>query len=164
MAKSCSPLDRAQCALRLVVRRTIAATPERVFEAWTQPQQLKQWWGPPSVVCSWAEVDLRVGGRYRVANRFPDGKILWITGEFEVIEPPRKLTYTWRLEADAGPTERVHVTFEARAEGTEVVVTHERIADRSTHDQHEQGWIGCLDKLVYYLSHGGALSEAPQPT
>jgi uncharacterized protein YndB with AHSA1/START domain len=72
--------------ITLVVRKTIRATRERLFDAWTQPIQLRQWWGPEDVECLDAEVDLRVGGRYRIANRFPDGRVVWITGEFELIE------------------------------------------------------------------------------
>jgi uncharacterized protein YndB with AHSA1/START domain len=66
--------------ITLVVRRTIRATPERLFEAWTEPAQLRRWWGPQDVECLDAQVDLRVGGQYRIANRFPDGRIVWIAG------------------------------------------------------------------------------------
>jgi uncharacterized protein YndB with AHSA1/START domain len=136
----------------LVVRRTINANPERLFDAWTQPQHLKQWWGPRSVVCIDAQVDLQVGGRYRIANQFPDGKVLLISGEFETIERPHKLVYTWRLGAQAGTNERVSVTFEARGDATEVIVTHERILNPAARDQHEQGWVGCLEGLAQYLA------------
>ena len=135
----------------LVVRRTILATPERLFDAWTQPEQLKKWWGPKSVTCVDAEVDLQVGGHYRIANQFPDGKVLWISGEFETIERPRKLVYTWRLASEAGPSERVTVTFTARDQDTEVIVTHERIPSVAMRDMHEQGWLGCLDGLVRHV-------------
>jgi uncharacterized protein YndB with AHSA1/START domain len=135
----------------LVVRRTIRASRERLFDAWTQPDKLKRWWGPQSVVCVDAEVDLRVGGRYRIANQFPDGKVVWISGEFEAIERPAKLVYTWRLGTSTGEGERVSVTFEVRGEGTEVIVTHERIADAAMRDGHENGWAGCLEGLDNYL-------------
>jgi uncharacterized protein YndB with AHSA1/START domain len=135
----------------LIVRRMVRAGPERVFDAWTQPKHLRNWWGPKSVECIDAEVDLRVGGRYRIANEFPDGKVLWISGEFEAIEPPYRLVYTWRVGSVADLDERVTVTFEPRGEETEVVVMHERIATPAMRDMHEQGWLGCLDGLVEYL-------------
>lgn len=134
----------------LIVRRSIRASPERIFDAWTQPEHLKQWWGPKSVECVDAEVDLRVGGRYRIANRFPDDKILWISGEFEIIERPHKLVYTWHVGA-AETAERVTITFEARGEETELIVMHERIPTEAMRDMHEQGWAGCLDGLVDYI-------------
>lgn len=135
----------------LIVRRSIRASPARIFNAWTDPKHLKQWWGPKSVKCVDAEVDLRVGGRYRIANQFPDGKIVWISGEFEEIESPHRLVYTWRLGNDEAAAERVTVTFEARGEETEVIVMHERIPSEAMRDMHEQGWLGCLDGLVGYL-------------
>jgi uncharacterized protein YndB with AHSA1/START domain len=135
----------------LLVRRSIRASPERIFDAWTQPEHLKRWWGPESVECIEAEVDLRVGGQYRIANQFPDGKVLWISGEFETVERPHRLVYTWRVGDIAGAAERVTVTFEARGETTEVIVAHERIPTESMRDLHEQGWVGCLDGLVDYL-------------
>jgi uncharacterized protein YndB with AHSA1/START domain len=136
----------------LVVRRTIRASRERLFDAWSQPEQLKQWWGPKSVVCSDAQVDLKVGGRYRIANRFPDGKVVWISGVFEAIERPHLLVYTWQVGAEPGAEERVSVTFETRGDGTEVTVTHERIASAARRDMHEQGWVDCLDGLAEYLA------------
>src|ERR1700686_1972738 len=123
------PPDSAheKLAATLVVRRRIHATPEKLFAAWTQAQHLVPWWGPQGVACPAAEIDLRVGGSYRIANRFPDGTLLWIAGVFEVIEPPHRLTYTWSLESQKGSVERVTVCFEAHGASTEVVVTHERI-------------------------------------
>lgn len=135
----------------LLVRRSIVASPERLFDAWTQPEQLKRWWGPKSVQCVEAEIDLRVGGHYRIANQFPDGKVLWISGEFETIERPYRLVYTWRVGEVAAAAERVTVTFRARGEATEVLVMHEGIPTEPTRDLHEQGWAGCLDGLVDYL-------------
>lgn len=142
-------------AATLVVRRRIHATREKLFAAWTQPELLVRWWGPQSVACPTAEIDLRVGGSYRIANQFPDGTVVWISGAFEVIEPPHRLTYTWKLESQNGPVERVTVCFEAQGTATEVVVSHERIADDSARTSHERGWIGCLDSLVRYAEQPG---------
>lgn len=135
----------------LVVRRTIRAPRDRVFAAWTEARHLIAWWGPnPAVTCPSAEIDLRVGGRYRIANCFPDGRLLWIVGEFEVVEPPSRLVFSWQLDPQAARAERVRVEFEAHGASTEVIVTHERIADAATRTGHEQGWMGCLDGLARY--------------
>jgi uncharacterized protein YndB with AHSA1/START domain len=135
----------------LVVRKTIRAKAERLFAAWTIPAQLKLWWGPQGVKCIEAEVDLRRGGRYRIANQFPGGKIVWITGEFEVIEAPRKLVYTWRIEPETESSERVTVEFEPSGDSTEVIVTHERIASEELRKMHERGWFGCLEGLAKFV-------------
>jgi uncharacterized protein YndB with AHSA1/START domain len=136
----------------LMVRRTIAAPVSRVFEAWTQPEHLRRWWGPREVTCTEAEVDLRVGGQYRIANQFPDGSVLWISGEFERVTPPRELVYSWCVEPGDAQRSRVTVRFEARNDMTEVIVLHERIADEATRDRHVYGWEGCLDGLVDLFS------------
>ena len=138
----------------LVVRRTIRATPERLYAAWTTPEELKSWWGPAGVTCIDADIEFRVGGQIRIGNQLPDGTVMWIVGKFEVLEPPRKLVYSWRIDSDpVEANERVTVSFEPRGTGaTEVLVVHERIPDLSTRDMHEQGWTGCLDGLVEYLS------------
>jgi uncharacterized protein YndB with AHSA1/START domain len=138
--------------ITLLVRKMIRATPERLFDAWTRPEELRNWWGPTSVTCIGAEIDLRVGGRYRIANQFPDGKVLWIGGEYELIERPGRLVFSWQLESPAASVERVTVTFAARGESTEVTVTHERIGSPATRNLHEQGWLGCLDGLARYAA------------
>lgn len=137
--------------IRLVVRRTIQAPAERVFQAWTNVEQMRRWWGTKEIACVGAEIDLRVGGAYRIGNRLPDGKLLWISGEFEKIEAPRELVFTWCAEGQAGAAERVTVRLEARGSATEVTVTHERIPDAAARDQHEYGWRGCLEGLAKYL-------------
>jgi len=136
----------------LVVRRTFRASAERLFAAWTEPSQLQAWWGPAGVTCPHAEVDLRVGGRYRIRNEMQDGDTLWIEGEFEQIERPRLLVYTWRTDKATTPAERVTVQFEPRADKTEVIITHERVTDELTRKQHEAGWIGCLDGLAVHVA------------
>jgi uncharacterized protein YndB with AHSA1/START domain len=144
-------LKSADSSLLLVVRRRIAATPERLFEAWTRAEELRQWWGPENVRCVAAELDLRVGGAYRIANEFPDGRVLWISGEFLRIERPHRLEYTWRVGAANAPLERVSVQFVRRDSETEVIVTHAHIADEPTRTRHEHGWEGCLAGLEGYL-------------
>lgn len=136
-------------AATLTVRRRIAATPERLFAYWTDPAHLAQWWGPAGVTCESATVDLRVGGEYRIGNRFADDTVLWISGVFEMIDPPHQLVYSWRL-GDTAVVERVTVTFTPVGTATDVVVVHERIADAASRAGHERGWKECLDGLAAY--------------
>jgi uncharacterized protein YndB with AHSA1/START domain len=147
--KSTSPL------VTLIVRKTIRATAEKLFDAWTQPSQLTKWWGPESVTCIGADVDLRVGGRYRIGNRFPDGKVLWITGVFKLVDRAHKLVYTWAIEPDVSSSEVVTVSFKPRGQVTEVVVTHRRIPNNAARDMHRLGWRGCLGGLAAYLEGHG---------
>ena len=136
----------------LSVRRMIRASPERLFNAWTQPDQLMRWWGPTGVVCIAAEVDLRVGGQYRIGNRMPNNDVLWIEGEFELIDRPNELRYSWRVGPVSQLTERVRVCFAPQGSMTEVIIEHEKIPTAELRDQHQRGWVGCLDGLAKYLS------------
>jgi uncharacterized protein YndB with AHSA1/START domain len=138
--------------ITLIVRRTMKADARRVFDAWTKPEQLMKWWGPRPVTCTHAQIDLRVGGSYRIANLLPDGSTLFISGEFELVEPPVRLAYTWRVErpnAAVPEVSRVTVRFEPQGAATEVIVLHERIDSPATATDHEQGWNGCLDNLEH---------------
>jgi uncharacterized protein YndB with AHSA1/START domain len=147
-------VNSAKCTANfetLRLQRFIPASPERVFRAWTDPDEIKLWWGPVGVRCVCAEVDLRVGGRYRIGNELPDGSVLWIAGNFEVIESPQLLVYTWIVENECPSMERVKVQFEQHDPGTDVLITHERIATKALSEQHQQGWVGCLDSLFNFF-------------
>ena len=123
-----------------------------MFAAWTDPIELRKWWGPKDVRCISAEIDLRVGGHYRIGNELPDKTVIWIEGVFEEIEKPNLLVYTWHVDTRPQSPERVTVRLLSRDQGTEVIVRHERILTTRLRHQHRQGWIGCLDGLVEYLS------------
>jgi uncharacterized protein YndB with AHSA1/START domain len=137
--------------ITLEVRKTIRATPEQLFEAWTRPSILRQWWGPKGMTCIDAQIDLRIGGAYRIANRFEDGRVVWIAGEFERIEPPSLLVYTWRVDSQTTP-ERVTVRFQLRGGATDVIVLHERIAEEAAREQHKRGWHDCLEGLQAFVT------------
>ena len=141
---------------KLVVRRIVEAPPEEVFRAWTEPEQLRQWWGPPGVECTFATIDCRAGGTYRIGNRLPGRDLIWITGQYEKVSPPHELVFTWRIEGRSDPLERVTVQFRRAGSGTEVCVLHERIPDVATREQHEAGWIGCLEGLSHFLGNSHA--------
>jgi uncharacterized protein YndB with AHSA1/START domain len=134
-------------AIALTVSRVVAAPVERVWAAWTQAELMQQWWGPEHVVCTGVEIDLRVGGTYRIGNRTPDGGTVWIHGRFEAIEPPHRLVYGWFV-GDGGGSERVTVRFDPDGPGTRVRIVHERITDEVARASHQAGWIGCQDGLV----------------
>jgi uncharacterized protein YndB with AHSA1/START domain len=144
---------------RLVVRRRIEASRERLFAAWTDAAELLAWWGPEGVRCTYADVDLRVGGRYRLDNLLPDGTTVCIQGEFLRVEEPSELVYTWSTQAGNDP-ELVTVRFEARGTSTEVVVLHERVVSDRRRREHELGWDGCLRRLQNLLQRADS-GEGP---
>jgi glutathione S-transferase len=136
----------------LEVRRTFAAAPERVFAAWTTPEELKLWAGPGPIECPVTEVDLRVGGRFRINMRDPNGKEYRVVGTYREVDPPRRLVYTWSWETDPLVTDSlVTVDFHDRSGKTEVVLRHEKFPDAERRDRHQVGWTACLEKLAAML-------------
>lgn len=136
----------------LTLRRTFQASRERVFRAWTTPEEIKQWKGPGDRSTPLVEVDLRVGGAYRVHMRSPDGTEARLVGVYREIDPPKKLVYTWTWETspDMGET-LVTVEFLERGRATEVVLKHELFPADEARDLHAHGWNGSLDKLAKIL-------------
>ncbi len=133
--------------LDLTLTRIIRAPRERVFAAWTDPVLLVQWWGPGQISCPEAEVDLREGGAYRLANLEADGSITWIYGEFRLVRPPEELAYTWAVTGVAERETLVSVRFNDHPEGTELVIRHSRFGLAPVRSMHLVGWNGCIDKL-----------------
>jgi uncharacterized protein YndB with AHSA1/START domain len=137
----------------LFVARTFAAPREEVFRAWTDPEALKEWWAAgPGFTTPVAEVDLRVGGRYRLGMKAPDQELPYVVGgTYREIERPARLVYTWAWEGSNAPETLVTVEFRDRGSLTEVVLTHEHFADATDRDRHAAGWNGCLDRLAQVI-------------
>jgi uncharacterized protein YndB with AHSA1/START domain len=135
-------------SLRLT--RVIAASPQVVFEAWTRPEHLKNWSCPEGATLEDVEVDLREGGAYTLRMRNAEGQVHTARGEYRVIDPPRRLVYTWDwLEEENRMGETVvTVELEEAADGrTQVVLTHEGFPAEEAKVGHGQGWASCLDRL-----------------
>lgn len=135
----------------LRLERTFAASPERVFAAWTAPEVLRRWFAPgPGFTSTEVEVDLRVGGRYRLTVSGPDGAHS-VVGEYLQVEPPSRLSYTWAWEGEDGrgtaATTVVTVQFRPVGEGTTVVLTQTGFVSADVRDEHGVGWRACLDNL-----------------
>lgn len=133
----------------LVISRQVRAAPEAVFDAWTDPEVLRQWWGLKEATCPEVRIDLRVGGRYSISNRLADGTIVRISGVYETIIRPEKLIYTWSV--DGGAEEKVHVSFERDGDGTRLTIRHEGITTSKAFAGHERGWNDSLERIQSYL-------------
>jgi uncharacterized protein YndB with AHSA1/START domain len=132
---------------KLVLTRTIAASVERVYDAWTNPAQMKRWFCPGEMTVPVAEADLREGGQYRIQMRSPDGELHTTGGVYQEIVPNQRLVFTWQWE---GAEVETTVTVELRRisdRQTELTVTHEGFETSEARDKHGPGWNGCLDKL-----------------
>lgn len=134
------------------VSRIIRASADRLFDAWTDPQKLIHWWRQAGDGWTFAaaSIDLRVGGRYRLAMKAPDGTLHAAIGEYRQIERPFRLVFTWNWEQPANRVGDTVVTVEFRdasGQGTEIVVTHEGFAEGVRMGRHERGWTELLTLL-----------------
>jgi uncharacterized protein YndB with AHSA1/START domain len=137
----------------LRLERTFDAPAPEVFDAWTNPEVLKRWWAvDPNGRTPVAEVDLRVGGGYRLTMEDAAGEQAHtVRGEYREVSRPERLVYTWAWEdADGatGPVSVVTVEFHEEGERTTVVLVHTGLSDAASRDRHGVGWNGCLDNLA----------------
>jgi uncharacterized protein YndB with AHSA1/START domain len=146
VAESSSETETA--SLRL--QRVFQAPADAVFDAWTSPEVLRRWWAAkPSWRCLSAEVDLRVGGSYRLGMEDPEsGETHIVGGRYTDVERPRRLAYTWRWEGgEENVQSSVAVEFIDQGERTTIVLEHTLLADQESRDGHRSGWLGCLESL-----------------
>ena len=151
--------------LGIELQRRFRASPERVFRAWTQPLALREWWCPAGWAASEIEIDLRAGGRYRIAMvRAGDaGPGASVSGQFLEVRPPERLVYTWRWEgAFAGMPETL-VTLELSGSENEtlLILRHDNFTDTGLRQQHRSGWIAACDRLDRAMTPPAALRDRP---
>ncbi len=138
----------------LIIRRTFKAPRARVFAAWTDPALLRQWFGPPGMTVPEAQIDLRVGGSYRITMLSADGEKYIVGGIFTDILAPERLAYTFRWEEDDPALEHdtlVSLAFLDRGSETELVFKQEDFADAESRDRHEHGWSATFEQLPAVL-------------
>lgn len=124
-----------------------------LFAAWTRPEHLRRWWGCDGSTMLSCDVDLRVGGAWRIVTSMPDGSVHPLSGVYREIVPNSRLVYTEMYENPAigNPQWLTTITFEEADGGTRL--THAILhASRETRDGHlqagmEQGTIQTLNRL-----------------
>jgi uncharacterized protein YndB with AHSA1/START domain len=133
----------AQAAV--VVRRTIAASAEDLFDAFLDPEALATWMRPGTIRSTIAKVEPRVGGRYEITMQGESGPLPH-TGTYRVIDRPRRLVFTWHSVATGQKETLVTVDFVTAGAKTEVVVTHEMLPE-AARPAHANGWNSGLQHL-----------------
>ncbi|MBK5259124.1 MAG: SRPBCC domain-containing protein [Thermoanaerobaculia bacterium] len=134
----------------LVVRRTIPASAEELFDAWLDPKSLALWMTPmDGMTPATVRNDPRVGGEYEIIMHAP-GHDYPHRGNYRVIDRPRRLAFTWLSDATGDRETVVTVEFVPRGAKTEVVLTHAGLDD-DAQTKHTQGWSGVLEKLEKFV-------------
>jgi uncharacterized protein YndB with AHSA1/START domain len=134
----------------LKISRLIKASRERVFAAWTNPNELPVWIGCGTRPGQSATIDLRVGGEYHLRMNSEECGEVHIHGIYQVINPPSRLVFTWQSVPCEPMTTPTLVTLDLieRKEGTEVQLTHEGFSTPDACDKHNNGWNSSLDNLA----------------
>lgn len=146
----------------LVLTRLIDAPPAALFEAWTRPELLKQWFAPLPYTTPFAELDVRPGGANLITMRGPDGVDMPNRGVYLEVVPNERLVFTDAyVEAwvpSAKPFMTVILTFEAEAGKTRSTarVRHWTVEDKQAHETmgFHEGWGKCADQLEALVTRG----------
>ena len=159
---------RQGVVVRAVITRRVTAPRERVFQAWTKAEHLQRWFFPSinGEAVPHAEVDLRVGGRYRIIMYTPDGDITaMVGGTYHEVQPPQKLVFSWAWEAPQADHSETLVTVELHdVQGeTEIIITHERFPAQNGHEEHTIGWNCALERFALLLEEGATLPISTLP-
>ena len=137
----------------LEIKRVIKAPIERVFKAFTNAEDLKQWHSPMGLSTAMATSDLRVGGNYSIAMQNQKDETFTALGEYKEIDEPNKLVFSWNwkegMKMPVDSTVTVRFT-KINDDSTEIILTHE-FAMPEPVEGHKKGWEGVLTKLEEYL-------------
>ena len=128
----------------LTLKRRLNATPGKVWAAWTDPQIIARWFGPASVKAGSerAEIDARIGGRFRVSFDMESGEHSEVGGVYREVVPNQRLVFSWAWHSTPERQSQVTVTLKPDGDGTLLTLTHEQFFDQAACDGHRRGWRG----------------------
>jgi uncharacterized protein YndB with AHSA1/START domain len=133
----------------LTLTRRLRAKPEKVYAAWTEPQNLVQWFGPASAKpgTMHADLDVRVGGRYRIQFENDDGEHFEVGGLYREVVPNERLVFSWAWHSTPERESLVTIQLKPEGAGTLLVFNHAQFFDETARDNHARGWNELLAKL-----------------
>lgn len=158
-----APASAPASTFMLEQTRVIRAPRARVYEAWINPEVLKQWFGPTGMYCPRVELDVRVSGVYRIeVHPTPEtaaslttpesmARQAVATGTYTRIIPNELLQFTWLPSWNPAEESLVTVSLKDADGGTQVTIRHERFTSEGSREGHSKGWDGCLTKLAESL-------------
>jgi uncharacterized protein YndB with AHSA1/START domain len=139
----------------LTLTRRFRARPEKVWAAWTDPEKLIAWFctakaKPGSFR---AELDVRVGGSYRISFDMEDsGEYSEVGGVYREVVPNERLVFTWAWHSTPERESLVTVSIKPDSAGSLMIFTHEQFFDETARDNHAKGWTELFDQLETVLA------------
>lgn len=144
--------QQQQAPAQVRIDRHYACPVDKVWAAWTDPQALSCWFGLGKAgAVTQAEIDLRVGGRYRIVTRLADGGANDVSGEYQEVVTHSRLVFTWAWASTPERVSRVSIDFVRRESGTALQFVHDRFVDDQARANHERGWSSIFGHLDNYL-------------
>ena len=147
--------------LTLELTRVLPAPPEAVFAAFSEPEELAQWWGPEGFTIPSLDFHPRIGASYRIEMRPPEGECFYLKGAFRAVDPPTHLAYSFVWEPpDPDDVETiVDLRFREAGESTDVLFTQGSFKTEERRSLHRDGWSETFDKLERHLRSSGRPGE-----
>ena len=145
---------------RVVVRRRMPVPREVVYQAWVDPEGLREWMCPGDIVSAEATLDVRVGGSFRIIMRSRD-RVHEHVGTYQIVDPPAKLAFTWSGLENASEITLVTVEFIAHGEESELVITHQGFTNPDVAQRYEMGWGTIAAKFGDYLKNNRSKQTLP---
>ena len=145
--------------IKLDVTKDFPVPIEKLYKAWTAPEELKKWWQPMGNHLKDVTINLHEGGNfsYEFENRESDHSFR-ITGQYQLVEEQKRLVYTWNWEI---PTESIAnsqfqltIVFSKQGSGSHLQVTQQNFSNEEAVHPHREGWNKALEDLHQYLSKG----------
>jgi uncharacterized protein YndB with AHSA1/START domain len=148
-----NPRAASETRPSLTLKRRLNARPEKVYAAWTNPENMVRWFGPAGVTpgSERATIDARVGGSYRLSfDR--DNEHYEVAGVYREMVPNERLVFSWAWHSTPERESLVTVSLKPDGNGTLLTLHHEQFFDEAGRDSHQQGWSGMLDKLERHFA------------
>ena len=143
---------------RIQVRRRIPAPREVVYEAWIDPEGLREWMCPGDIISAEATLDVRVGGSFRITMRSKE-RVHEHVGTYQIVDPPAKLSFTWWGIENPNEITLVTVEFFDQGDACELVVTHERFTEAEIAERYKMGWGTIAARFASYLASNKKSSQ-----
>jgi len=169
--RSASAADTQPTSQSLTITRVFDAPRALVFQAWTEPARLVEWFGPRGFTTHSCTMDVRPGGTWRLCMRRPDGVEHWLHGVYREVIVPERLVSTWVWERGATDFDdwvpggiadhesELTVTLEDREGRTALTLHHTRFESAGARHSHHDGWTEALDRLAESVNGGSRASQ-----
>lgn len=139
----------------LIIERVLQASPQQVYDAWTDPEILVKWWGPEGMTTPVCEMDVRPDGAWITTMRNSEGGEHTVSGKYKTLSPPDHLVLSWgwmQEDGTRGHETLVDVRMIAEGDKTRMIMTQKIFAEKVHRDNHNLGWSSSFNKLENLLA------------